>query len=679
MLDGILVEGLVNARTAIAELFRRLEPRPPLSVSDWADRHRVLSGKGAAEPGPWRTARTPYLREPMDALSVTSDVQEVVLWFGTQLGKSETCNNWIGYNIDTNPGPMLLVQPTLDLAKRFSKQRIAPLIAATPVLRDRVQPARARDSGNTLLEKDYEGGILVITGANSPAGLRSMPARDMMFDEIDAYPFVLVDEGDPMLIAENRQDTYAATGKRLKTSTCTVKGASRIEQAYETSDQRRYFVPCPHCGHMQVLRWANIKWTEREGPKGERILDVRYACGDPATSDGCGVLIEESHKTEMLERGEWRASAPASSVRGYWLSSLYSPLGWLSWAKIVAQFLDAQVAAAEGDLSLLQVWTNTRLAETWEVKGSGIKPHDVQQRAEDYALRSVPRGVLLITASVDVQGDRLEIKQLGWGRGEECWILDYTKLYGDPAEWTVWEHLDALLLTPLRNSFGIDMRVAAAAIDHGGHHSQQVETFTRARRGRHVIAIKGQSQPGKPVIGKPSDRDTDWRGKRVKRSARVWPVGSDTAKYVLYQRLTITTPGPGYIHTSKDLDDEYYRGLTAEQLVTRYVRGRPRSEWVLVKGRRNEPLDLWVYGYAAAAHLGMTRWVERDWDELARRVEPALFDPERQPAAATQEPREARASEVQTSVPEQTGTAVAPRRVPRALRPGGGFVGRWKK
>jgi phage terminase large subunit GpA-like protein len=609
MLDG----GAIFLK-AFGEAFA---PRQILTVAEWADRHRVLSGESAAEPGAWRTSRTPYLREPMECLSVDSDVEEVVLWFGTQLGKSETCNNWIGYTIDHNPGPLMLVQPTLDLAKRYSKQRIRTLIDSTPCLRDRVQPARSRDSGNTLLEKEFDGGILVIAGANSAAGLRSMPARDLLFDEVDAYPLSIDDEGDPISIAEKRQDTFARR-KRLKTSTCTIKGESRIEQAYEASDRRRYFVPCPDCGHAQVLRWANLKWSEDD------TTDVRYACEE------CGVLIDEANKPAMLAAGEWRAEAPGARVQGYWINSLYSPLGWLSWAAIVREFLEAKAALDQGDQTLMQVWVNTRLAETWELQGNKIAEADVQKRAEAYPLRTIPRGVLLLTAAVDVQGDRLELQILGWGKNEECWVIDYVKLHGDPAESIVWAQLDEVLQAPIRNLFGLDLRISATAVDHGGHHSVMVETFTRARAGRHVIAVKGQSQTGKPVIGKPTERDTNWKGKKIRRGARVWPVGSDTAKYVLFQRLALTQPGPGYVHTSNELEDAWYAGLTAEQLVTRYVKGRPRSEWMLKKGTRNEPLDLWVYGYAAAAYLGMTRWKEIDWERRAAQVEPPLFDPDLQ-------------------------------------------------
>lgn len=655
--DGIARGGQVLAR-AVAEALR---PRERLSLSAWADKYRQLAGKAASEPGQWRTDRTPYLREPMDALT-DPEVEEVVLWFGTQLGKSETCNNWIGYTIDHNPGPIMLVQPTLDLAKRYSKQRIAALIEVSPALRDKVKPARARDSGNTLLEKEFPGGILIITGANSAAGLRSMPARDLLFDEIDAYGLSVDDEGDPISIAEKRQDTFARR-KRLKTSTCTVKGQSRVEQSYEASDRRRYWVPCPHCGEHQVLKWSGLKWDDGKPET------VRYCC------EHCGALIDEGAKNGMLAAGQWRAEAPDAKARGYWLSSLYSPLGWLSWEKIVREFLDAHAAAAVGDTTLLQVWTNTRLAETWELQGATVSESDIQKRAEPYGLRTVPRGVLLLTASVDVQGDRLELMIEGWGRGEEFWLVDYVRLYGDPAEEAVWQQLDTLLATPLKNAFGIDLRISATAIDHGGHHSQRVETFTRARAGRHVIAVKGSSIAGRPIIGKPSERDTNWKGKKVRAGARVWPVGSDTGKYVLYQRLALTQPGPGYVHTSNELDDEFYKGLTAETLVTRYVKGRPRSEWVLKKGQRNEPLDLWVYGYAALAYCGALRWKEHDWDRLAARIEPPLFDPDIK-ASASEQPTEAAGGAAAPPVaPPAPLDAVIP---PRKLR-APGFVGRWKK
>jgi phage terminase large subunit GpA-like protein len=645
MSSPVLEREEIFVREKFGEIFA---PRALLTVAEWADGNRILSGKAAAEPGQWRTSRTPYLREPMECLSHDSDVEEVVMWCGTQLGKSEMCLNWIGYSIDYNPGPILLVQPTLNLAKRFSKQRVAALIESTPVLRNKVQRARARDSGNTLLEKEFDGGILVIAGANSAAGLRSMPARDLLFDEIDSYPMSIDDEGDPISVAEKRQDTFARR-KRLKTSTCTIKGESRIEQAYTASDRRRFHVPCPHCGALQVLRWAQLKWRDDDPSTTHCVCEV---CSEP---------ISETAKTAMLAAGEWIPEAPGARTRGYWLSSLYSPLGWLSWASIVREFLDAKATSDAGDQTLMQVWTNTRLAETWELHGNRVAETEVQKRADPYDLRTVPRGTLVLTAAVDVQGDRLEFAIFGWGRGEECWWVDYQKIFGDPAEEVVWTRLDELLLAPLRNEFGVDMRISACAIDHGGHHSIAVENFTRRRQGRHVLAIKGQSQAGKSIIGKPTERDTTWKGKKLKAGARIWPVGSDTAKHLLYQRLSVVKPGPGYIHTSSQLDDDFYLGLTAEQLITRYVRGRPRSEWTLRKGRRNEPLDLWVYGYAAAVYLGIPRWKVADWDRRQAQIEP-----DEAPAAVELPADKAEPKPPQRPDFKHTSTSR-----------GRGFIGRW--
>jgi phage terminase large subunit GpA-like protein len=608
-----------DGATVYLEAFAdNLEPPPTLTVSEWADARRVLSGKAASEPGPWRTARTPYLREILDGLSRESDAHEIVFWAATQLGKSEACNNWLGYIIDHHPGPVMMVQPTLDLAKRYSKQRISSLIETTPSLAAKVQPSRARDSGNTLTTKEFPGGILIIAGANSASGLRSMPARDLLFDEIDAYPFDLNGEGNPIEIAQKRQDTYKAVGKILKTSTCTVKGESRIEQAYALSDRRRYFVPCPDCGAMQILAWKNLRW-----PEGRPEL-AAYAC------ESCGTLIDERHKPAMLAGGEWRAEEPAARVRGYWLNSLYSPLGWLPWADIAREFLAAKVALDTGDTTLMQVFVNTRLAETWELRGASFDDDAIRARAENYQLRTIPRGALILTAAVDCQHDRLELQIQAWGAGAECWIIDYQQLYGDPADAAIWQRLDEILKTPIRNAYGLDLTIKQTAVDHGGHHSLQVEAFTRGRPS--VIAIKGQSQPNKPLIGRPKEYEATWRGKKLRAGASIYPVGSDTGKHALFDRLRVTEPGPGYIHTSRELPPEWFKGLTAEQYITRPVGGRMRGEWILKKGRRNEPLDLFVYNLAAAANLGLFRRRPAEWERLAAQLEPPLFAPQDPPA-----------------------------------------------
>ena len=311
---------------------RGIRPDPDLTVSEWADRHRLLSSRASAEPGRYRTARTPFMREIMDALSPSSPAQRVVFMKAAQVGATEAGNCFIGFVMHHAPGPMLAVQPTVELAKRNSRQRIDPLIEESPELRERIKPARARDAGNTMLSKEFAGGILIMTGANSAVGLRSTPARYLFLDEVDAYPASADEEGDPVSLAEARSLTFAHRRKVLLVSTPTIRGLSRIEREFEASDQRRYFVPCPHCGHSQWLRFERLRWDKA------RPETAEYHC------EGCDTPIAEHHKTAMLAAGEWRATAESADPHtvGYHLSALYSPIGWLAWARIARAWEAAQ-------------------------------------------------------------------------------------------------------------------------------------------------------------------------------------------------------------------------------------------------------------------------------------------------------------------------------------------------
>lgn len=583
---------------------------PSMTVSAWADAFRRLSSKSSAEPGPWRTDRAPYMRAPMDDLSSESTVEEVIIMAAAQTGKTEAGNNWIGYTIDINPGPGMMVQPTLDMAKRYSKQRIQPMIDETPSLGERIAPARSRDSGNTTLIKEFDGGFILLTGANSAAGLRSMPVRDLFLDEIDAYPLDVDEEGDPISLAERRQTTFWRK-KRLKTSTPTTKGVSRVESAYETTEQSRYFVPCPHCHEMQQLVWAQLRW-----PEGQPRAAV-YVCPH------CGAEVEEHHKTWMLERGEWRATKPENfdpRRRGYHISALYSPLGWKSWGECAEDFCLAKVAVERGDVSLMRAFVNTILAETWEEAGDKVDASGLSKRAEPYALRIVPVGVVLVVAGVDVQADRLVVQLLGLGEMEEAWVADWTVIRGDPALTETWGSLHELLQRHVMREDGVQLRVRAAAIDSGGHHTHEVYQFTRTHARHHYLAVKGSSQAARPILGKPSDVDVDYKGTRIKRGARVWPIGTDTAKTLIYGRLRLTAPGPGYVHFSHELEVDYYDELTSERLRTKYIKGRPYLEWVKPAGKRNEGLDTFVYALAAAVYCGVTRWKPHDWRQLAAKL-----------------------------------------------------------
>lgn len=614
-----MMDGATTYRTAFAN---GLRPDPDYTVSTWADANRMLSQKASAEPGRWRTERTPYLREIMDEMSPSSPAQRVVFMAGAQVGKSETGNNWLGYVIHHAPGPMLLVQPTVDTAKRFSKQRLAPMIEETPILHERISNNTSRDASNSMMTKEFDGGVLIISGANSAAGLRSMPVRYLFLDEIDAYPLDVDGEGDPIQLAEKRTTTFARR-KVYMCSTPTVKDVSRIEREYDRSDQRRYFVACPHCDHRQWLKWSNLKW-DNDDPQ-----TAAYACED------CGTLIEERHKAEMLANGEWRATAPGDGKTvGFHLSSLYSPLGWKSWSEIAAEFMQAK-----GDPALLKTFVNTVLGETWEDDYSAkLGADDLKNRVEFYTPGVAPARALVVTCAVDVQDNRLAVKLMGWGRDEEGWVIDHMEIYGDPSQPKLWAQLDEVVLKPVAHEIGEPMNIAVTTIDSGGHFTSEVYAYCRDRRKHNVIAIKGQSQRGKQPIGKPSKVDLNWKGRTIKSGAEVYPVGSDTIKSTVFARLKLNEPGPGFLHFHAELPQDYFDQLTAEKQVTRYVKGFPVREWVKKSGARNEALDVMVYNYAALQWL-YTRYNRKTiWDQF----EKSLNITAKQEAPKPQEPQNRR-------------------------------------
>lgn len=553
---------------------RGLEPEPQLTVSQWADKHRRLPST-SAEPGPWRTSRVPYLQGIMDALSASDPVERVVFIKGAQLGGTEAGLNWVGYIIAHAPGVTLLVMPSLDMLRRNSRTRIDPLISSSPVLRNLVAPPKARERGNTLALKEFPGGQLVMTGANAPSGLRSTPVRYLFCDEVDAYPLDAGGEGDPVALAVQRTATYRGRRKVFLCSTPTLKGVSRIEAAYAETDQRRYFVPCPHCGAYQTIEWARIRFEE----------DPRAAWLE---CEHCGEAIQEHRKPAMLASGEWRATAASDGRNaGFHLSALYSPFE--SWGEIAAEFV-----AVKRDPPRLQAWVNTKLGEAWEDEASApLAGELLQARAESWG-PDLPEGVAVLTAGVDVQDDRLELEIVGWGRGEESWSIAYEVLWGDPARPDVWDALDAALLQSFTHPRAISpLPVSAAAIDSGGHRTPEVMRYAQARQARRMWAIKGRGGPG--VTPWPKRPPKPKRG----RLAAPFIVGVDGIKTALLARLRLDTPGPGYCHFPDDRDLDWFRGLTAERPIRRYTRGVARIEWVVDSGVRNEPLDARVYATAA--------------------------------------------------------------------------------
>ena len=572
-----------------------IAPPPLLAVHEWADAYRMLSSTASSEPGPYRSRRTPYVREPMENLSATSPVEETVLMWGAQTAKSETGNNWIGYTVDYDPAPMLAVQPTVDIAKRFSRQRLAPMISDTIRLSSKIAASKSRDSSNSMLSKEFPGGILLLAGANSAAGLRSMPIKKLFLDEVDAYPLDVDGEGDPVELARARTRTFNRR-KILLTSTPTIKGLSRIESAFLETDQRRFFVPCPHCGRKDWLRWENFIIPKDEDGK-KQPHKAFMLC-----RDGCGGVIEEHHKTVMLDAGEWRPTAPENlSVkrRGYHLSSLYSPVGWLSWAEIAEKWIRAQ-----GNPSRLKEFINTVLAETWEEAGDRLDHTGLMARLEDYPADVLPAGVVMLTAGVDVQHDRLEVEIVGWGAGEETWSIDYLVLRGDPTTDLVWQQLDYHLTQRVwaNPERGVTLRVARSFVD-AGDQSARVYEYTKPRLSSGIFACRGSSKgEAAPLVGRPTTNNI---GK-----APLYPVGTISAKDLIYGRLRIELEDgedvkPGYCHFPNRYTPTYFEQLTSNVAITRYTKGFAKREYIKDRWKRDEALDCRVYATAAFYSLGV--------------------------------------------------------------------------
>jgi phage terminase large subunit GpA-like protein len=459
---------------------------------------------------------------------------------------------------------------------------------------------------------------LILAGANSAVGLRSMPARWLFLDEVDAYPGDVEGEGDPVALAEARTRTFGHRRKVFMVSTPTIRGLSRIEREYEASDRRRYFVPCPHCRFMQWLKFERLRWEKGRPDTAE------YVC------EGCERGIAEHHKTRMLASGEWRATAECADphVIGFHISGLYSPVGWLSWAQIAREW-----EAAQGNDAAMKTAKNTLLGETWQERGEAPDWKRIYERMKDHALRTVARGALVLTAGADVQHDRIEVDVWGWGRGLESWLVDHVVLEGDTSQAAVWDDLTRLIGMEWRHEDGAPMRIARLAIDSGdGRSTSQVYAWVRKFGAGVAAAIKGVDgfDRSSPVDG-PSFVDATEDGRKIRRGVKLWKVSVAVFKSETYRFLRLDRPTDeelaggasfpaGYIHLPFGISSEWVKQLTAEQLVTvRDRRGFSKLEWRQMR-ERNEALDCRVYARAAAWMLGIDRWQDAKWNALERQV-----------------------------------------------------------
>lgn len=548
---------------------RAWRPPPKLSVSEWADAERVLSPESAAEPGRWNTDRNPIARGVMDSIH-EDGVREIIIMSSSQLLKTEVLLNAIGYFARLDPCPILLLQPTVEMAEGFSKERLAPMIRDTPTLTTLFADPKSRNSNNTVRKKLYPGGYVQMEGANSPVGLAMRAIRLLLCDEVDRYPPSAGREGDPVSIAMARMETFF-NSLIIMTSSPTEKGVSRIEQAYESSDQRKCFVTCVHCRKEQVLTWAHVKW-----PKGEPH-NAQLHC------EQCDTAWPEAARHAMLARHQWKPTAVSQKPGriGFHGSKLYSP--WTQPRQLAVEFMDRK-----NDTEQLKTFVNTALGEAWEQPGETLTPAPLYGRREVYP-HPIPDGQI-VTAAVDVQDDRLEVELASWGEGEEVWGIAYRRFMGEPTKTEVWDRLDAYLRMARYFADGRPADVALACIDSGFLRDQVYEFCRRAPR--FYIPTKGSSVRDHALADFPRTRN--------RHGVYLTTVGTHQGKDLLLRRLSLNTPGPGYCHwpQSEDYNLEYFEQLTAETRVKRYSHGHPQIVWEK-RRPRNEALDVRILGYVA--------------------------------------------------------------------------------
>ena len=611
----------IDALTTLAD---SLAPDPDLPVDVWADTYQVIpKDSGANEYGKFRTSRTPHARAVMQALSDHHPCKRVVLMGASQMLKTQTGLNWLMASIHQSPANFLWILPTGKLAKRAST-RIAKNIAAVPEVAERVAAPRSRDSVNTLETKEYIGGSLFIVTAGAAANLSEVPARRVLFDEVDRAELNVNGEGDPVALAEARQTTFERNRKSYYPSSPTIKDESIVERLYLRGTQRQALAECLHCGELQPLDFDRLIVTD----DGQGAL---YPCMH------CGAIHTESDKPRMFAKGAWSDGVGGDGeTESFTISGMFLPYGWLPWIALKREYDKAKAKLDEGSEEAMIAFYNTRLAKSWERQKEQTKAEELMARAEAYKLGTCPPGVLRLTAAVDTQADRLEMLVIGWGRGLEAWVIDYQVIRGDPADLQTWGRLDALLQTRYPHAYGQTLPIAAAFVDSGGNATQEVYNFTRNKRARHIYAIKGASKPGRPVLSsKPSKVEVRWNGRVEPHGADLWFVGTDTAKDYLANRWRAKS-GAGQIHFSHQLSDDFYRQITAEYRVTVWRHGHRLSRWEKKQADRNEVLDLMVYNTAAAQYLGLHKLTDAHWDKLAAALNPnqiSLFTDMLPPAA----------------------------------------------
>ena len=555
-------EGL---RKSIHAAAVHLKPPPNLKPSEWSEQN-VRVPIGNAVPGLIRFDHAPYQREPLD-MTANPECNRITLMWSAQVGKTMLALCAQAFKIAQDPQSQIMMQPSQGDLSTWLETKFNPLVDSNDRLQELIAKPRGREGVNNQRMKSYPGGFLMFSWSGSPKTMRGRSAPFIVCDETDGYD--KSQEGHPVSLLWQRAATFGDRRKLLEISTPTIKNASWIEDAYLQGDQRRFHVPCPSCDTRQELTWSSVIWDEGSPET------AKYAC------TGCGVMWSDGERIAAIRRGEWRSSQPFRGHASYHLNELYSCFRKLG--DIAQSFLEKK---RSGDL---QTFVNVSLAETWEESGEGVDQDLLENRAEDWGDKW-PEEVITVVAGVDVQDDRLEVELVGVGRDEETWSLEYMVLPGDPSSPQVWADLDAVLFASYETDDGRELGVRATCIDTGGHHTQATYRYIKGRESRRVFGIKGVGGEGRPLVGRPSKNNI--------AKVRLFPIGSDTAKELVYGRLKITEPGPGYCHFPINRDPEYFLQLTSEKLVTRYVRGHAKRQWIKSR-RRNEALDVRCYAMAA--------------------------------------------------------------------------------
>ena len=592
----------------LAKILSGMKPPENLTVSQWADKNRRLTSESSAEVGKWRTSRTPYMFDILDSFTDPL-IEHIVVVAASQVGKSETINNMVGYSIDQDPGPILLIQPTIDDVKRYSEMRIAPMIRETRCLKRKVADPKSRDAANTKRQKSFPGGVLVMTGSNVAHDLSSMPIRYVFGDERDRWATSAGSEGDPWELAVARTRTFY-NKKMVEVSTPTVKGASAIENSYNLGTMERWKTQCPHCGEYVEITFDNIRFEYEAAEKGDKkifhITELFYVCPE------CGGISDEH--TMKSQPAKWVATVPEArkhhKTRSFWLTAWVSP--WATWESIILQFLQAGTDSAK-----LQVVYNTQFGELWEERGDMASEDDVMARREVYEAE-VPDGVLLLTCGVDTQDDRLEYEVVGHRRYGETWGIKKGVILGRPDTEEVWERLDEVLSHKYKFKSGVSLQISLTFIDEGGHFTQEVRQHCLARQYDHVFAIKGANRPDIPYTAPPKKQKIVVNGKVI---GQVWvyEIGVNAGKQKIVDNLRVQSPGANYCHfpLRDDYGKQFFKQLMSEHLA--YVpKLKHPWQWQKIPGHeRNEAFDIRNYNLAACEILSP------DWDAIEQKLRTA--------------------------------------------------------